>query len=121
MTAWASNCSADGGFYRIRATGKPCHMPVGTEARKETYTITFSDPLPASGVFKVKVWDIKRTENYGSDHYDGRELRIEKAEIRGNKLILRIPDLAPTRGMEISCEFEGGIKRVVHASIHHLP
>ena len=120
LTAWASNCTADGGFYRIRSTGKPAHMPVRTEARKGAYTITFSDPLPADGKFKVKVWDIKRTGNYGSNHYDEHELKIEKAVIRDNMVVLEIPDLAPTKGMEISCDFGGGIKRVIHASIHHL-
>jgi hypothetical protein len=121
MAAWATNCTADGGFYRIRSTGKPSYMPIGTEARKGTYTITFSDPLPAGGTFKVKVWNIKRTEYYGSEHYDEHALEITKAVTKGKQVILSIPALAPTRGMEISCDFGGGIKRVIHATIHHLP
>ncbi len=121
LTAWATNCTADGGFYRVRSTGKPSYMPIGTEARKGTYTLTFSDPLPATGNFKVKVWNLKRSEKYGSNHYDEHELRIDKAVISGNKVVLNIPDLAPTRGMEITCDFEGGLKRVIHASIYYLP
>jgi len=41
--------------------------------------------------------------------------------ISGNQATLTIPDLEPTRGMEISCDFGNKIKRVIHASIHQLP
>ena len=121
MVAWATNCATDGGFYRIRATGKPGYMPIKTEARKGTYTITFSDPLPTEGTFKVTVWNLKRTANYGSKHYDEHELKITNSVLNENQVTLSIPDLAPTWGMEISCDFGSGIKRVIHASIHQLP
>ena len=121
MFAWAGSRNADGSFCRIRATGKPSYMPIKTAASKGKYTITFSDPLPAEGTFKVKVWNLKRTANYGSQHFDEHELKITKAEIKGQQVTLSIPDLEPTWGMEISCDFRNNIKRVIHASIHQLP
>ncbi len=121
MFAWAGSRNADGSFCRIRATGKPSYMPIKTAASKGKYTITFSDPLPAEGTFKVKVWNLKRTANYGSQHFDEHELKITKAEIKGQQVTLSIPDLEPTWGMEISCDFGNNIKRVIHASIHQLP
>jgi hypothetical protein len=121
MFAWAGSRNADGAFCRIRATGKPSYMPIKTAASKGKYTITFSDPLPAEGSFKVKVWNLKRTANYGSKHYDEHELKITKSKIKGQQATLTIPDLEPTWGMEISCDFGNNIKRVIHASIHQLP
>ena len=32
MFAWAGNQQQPGGFYRVRATGKPMHLPVGLHA-----------------------------------------------------------------------------------------
>ena len=121
MFAWAGSQQSDGAFCRIRSTGKPSYVPIKTKATKGTYTITFSDPLPADTSFKVKVWNLKRTAKYGSKHLDERELEISKATISGKQAILTIPDLEPTWGMEISCDLGNNNKRVIHASIHKLP
>ena len=121
MFAWAGSRQADGSFCRIRATGKPSYLPVKTEASKGKYKIIFSDPLPAKANFKVKVWNLKRTANYGSKHYDEHALEITEVTISGKQAILTIPDLEPTWGMEISCDFGNKIKRVIHASLHQLP
>lgn len=120
MFAWAGSQKEDGGFFRIRRTGQPAHLPVKTEATRGRYTITFSDELPERGVFRVTTWDLKRTRNYGSKHYNEKELKVTGYEIQGNRVILRVPDLKPTRGMEIRCLFSGDIERVIHGSIHQL-
>lgn len=120
MTAWSSNCPEDGGFYRIRPTGKPSYLPIETHASPGKLAITYSDPLPKKGQFRVQTWDITRSRRYGSSHQNKRTLDITKAEIHGDILTLHLPGLAATRGMEIVCNFEGGIHRVIHATIHHL-
>ena len=43
MFAWAGNLTQPGGFYRVRATGKPMHLPVGLKARKQALVLTFTD------------------------------------------------------------------------------
>ena len=45
LFAWAGDRTQPGGFYRIRATGKPMYVPVGLHARKDGMAITFTDPL----------------------------------------------------------------------------
>lgn len=120
MTAWSSNCPDDGGIFRVRPTGKPAYLPVATRAQQGRYTLTFSDPLPSTGTFHVKAWNLKRSASYGSKHLDEHPLTVTKAQISGKELVLHIPDLAPTRGMEITCEFANGTKRVIHATIHQL-
>ena len=45
MYAWAGNKQTAGGFYRVRATGKPAWLPIGLHARKKGVEIIFSDPL----------------------------------------------------------------------------
>lgn len=56
MFAWAGNKNQDGGFYRIRHTGKPTRLPVGLSTSKEGMTLRFTDPLGAVSAsdFQVK-------------------------------------------------------------------
>ncbi len=131
MYAWAGNRRADGGFFRIRATGKPAMQPIGLKAAGTRVRITFSDPLAspeAEGIanYAVKTWGLKRTANYGSQHYDEKSLPVRKAVLSpdGRTVTLTIPDLHPTWGMEIRCKLTGAsgvtAERVIHNSIHDL-
>ena len=45
LFAWAGDRTQPGGFYRVRATGKPMYVPVGLHARKDGMAITFTDRL----------------------------------------------------------------------------
>ena len=121
MFAWAGSQRGDGGFFRIRSTGEPSYLPTGLEAREGRIRITFSDELPTDVACEIKTWDLKRTRNYGSKHYNEKRLEVSNVAVSGNGLILEVPNLAPTRGMEIKCKLGKGIERVVHNSIHVLP
>jgi hypothetical protein len=132
MFAWAGTQQQAGGFYRIRYTGKPAYMPIAMEAITTGMRITFSDPLDKDFVEKkakygVEIWDLKRTANYGSKHYNQQPLDVTSATLSddGRTLYLEIDDLRPTWGMEIRCELKGPgdkepVTRVIHNSIHHL-
>jgi hypothetical protein len=121
MFAWAGSQKEDGGFFRIRSTGKPSWLPTGIEAREGQISITFSDELPPGNSFRVTSWDLKRTASYGSKHFNEKELKVTGVELSGKKVTLMIPDLAPTWGMEIKCRLGNGEERVIHNSIHQLP
>ena len=74
MFAWAGNQTQPGGFYRVRYTGKPMFVPIGLHARRNGLAITFTGPLDRKTAgdpahYAVKTWSLKRTVNYGSDHY----------------------------------------------------
>jgi len=132
MFAWAGTQQQAGGFYRIRYTGKPAYMPIAMEAITTGMRITFSDPLDKAFVEEkakhaVEIWDLKRTANYGSKHYNQQPLKVTSATLSedGRTLYLEIDDLRPTWGMEIRCELKGPgdkepVTRVIHNSIHHL-
>lgn len=131
MYAWAGNRQSDGGFFRVRATGKPAWLPISLHARIHSMEIGFSDPLdgnfaslPAN--YLVKVWSLQRTANYGSKHIDEHPIAVTKAAVQadGKTVVLEIPGLQPTWCMEIKASLRGAdgtpFIRTVHNTIHAL-
>jgi putative heme-binding domain-containing protein len=125
MFAWAGNQTAPGGFYRVRYTGKPIELPVGLKAKAGAMEITFTEPLDAKTLdaksFNVKVWGLKRSQNYGSKHIDEKPLAVAKTTLSsdGKTVRLELPDLAPTRGMEIKYQLTAVDGRAVIGIIHN--
>ena len=131
MFAWAGSQSQPGGFYRIRYTGKPVHLPVGLEAKKEGMQVRFSGALDVESAgdvknWRVKVWSLKRTANYGSKHYDEKPLEISSVEVDsdGQTVFLNMPKISPTWCMEIrySIRSKDGktIDGVINNTVHQL-
>ena len=129
MFAWAGNQTAAGGFYRVRYTGKPADLPVGLKAKAGGVELIFTDSLDAKNAadpknYEVKVWGLKRSQNYGSKHIDEKPLTVSKATVsaNGKSVRLEIPDLVPTWGMEIRYRVKGldgrAITGVIHNTIH---
>jgi len=131
MFAWAGSQQQPGGFYRIRYTGKPVHLPLKLNAKKNGMAITFSgrlDPKSAGDLnnYAVKVWSLKRTADYGSKHYNERSLSVTSATLSkdGNTLFLEIPEIKPTWSMEIRYSLRSHtgkkVDGVIHNTIHNL-
>ncbi len=131
LFAWAGSRTEAGGFYRLRATGRPMHLPVEVHARQGSLELGFSDPVdPATASdparYAVKAWDLLRSANYGSSHRNERPLPVVRATVDagGRTVRLEIPSLAPTRGMEIKARLRSAdgqeFERVMHHSIHRL-
>jgi cytochrome c5 len=131
LYGWAGNRQADGGFYRVRATGKPAHVVVGLHVRIQQVELEFTDPIDQASAtnianYAVKVWSLERSANYGSKHIDEHPLKITRAEIGAdNKSItLTIPELRPTWCMEIKCDLRAAngatVARTIHNTIHAL-
>jgi hypothetical protein len=131
MYAWAGNQHVGGGLYRLRATGKPAHLPVGYHVTHDGLALAFSDPLdPASTAdvrnFGLKVWDLNRSENYGSPHLNEHALKVCATQLSPDRrtLTLLIPELRPTRGLELWYSVRGAagqpIDGLLHGSIHIL-
>ncbi|MCH7728581.1 MAG: heme-binding protein, partial [Planctomycetes bacterium] len=131
MFAWAGNQTQPGGFYRVRFTGKPVHLPTGLNATKEGMRIRFSGKLDPASVenvdnFTVKTWSLKRTASYGSKHYDERRLKIARASLAsdGRTVHLKIPEIQPTWCMEIRYSMKSSdgqtVTGTVHNTIHNL-
>ncbi|MDA1158224.1 MAG: c-type cytochrome [Planctomycetota bacterium] len=131
MVAWGSAQRQSGGIYRIRYTGKPAYLPLNLKAAPRRITIALSDPVEAKSAtdpknYRIKVWSLKRSANYGSKHYDEHELTIESASVSedGKTVELIVPDVAPTWGMEIRYALRGAdgesASGVIHNTIHKL-
>lgn len=125
MFAWAGSATHPGGLYRLRATGEPTHLPTGLEALPGGMRLRFSDPLAAEGfseqAFQVKVWDLKRSAAYGSKHYNERSLQVTGARLEdnGHTVLLDIPDLRPTWGMEITWQLKSTDGSPIEGRMHN--
>lgn len=131
MFAWAGNRQQPGGFYRIRYTGQPAHQPVAISTSPGKVTIGFSDPLDPKSVaeisaWKIRAWDLERTQKYGSKHQNERTWKVTQAQLskNGKSVTLDIPELAPTWGMSIEMKLRGAngasVEREIHNSIFTL-
>ena len=132
MFAWAGSKRGDGGLYRIRHTGVTPKLPISLNATKNGIEMKFTSPLEKNQSantksYQIKVWDLKRTRNYGSRHYNERLLEINEVILSEDNTMVRliIPELKPTWGMSIKYklktdngeEFQGEINN----SIHKMP
>ena len=130
LSAWGSTQPDLGGLYRIRYTGERSVIPMGLHAKHNGIQITFSHALEGADLsnvsnYAVQTWDLKRSRQYGSDHYNKKSLRVTKAELSEDKrtLMLTIPDIRPTWVMEISYELNvkgEKVKGLIQNTIHAL-
>ncbi len=130
MFAWAGNAQHPGGLYRIRATGRPFQLPTQIHCTSKGIELPFASELDGKSIkpeaFAVKTWELKRTANYGSKHYNEKSLKVSGAELaQDNKtVLLTIPDIQATWCMEIRYELtskEGqSVHGVINNTIHKL-
>lgn len=131
LSAWAtSQTEQEGGFYRLRPTGKPAALPIGWQIVRDGIELTFSDPIASAddiARYNVKVWELKRTANYGSPRINQHTLPLTRAEVLagGRKVRLTIPALAPATIIELTCRVRdqsgAEMERVVTGTIHSVP
>ena len=126
MFAWAGTQHQNGGFYRLRYTGEAVHLPIELNADPETIRLTFSGELDEEAAqqldhYSIKVWDLKRTANYGSKHYNTKQLQVTAARISPDRrsVELTVPGLQPTWCMEIRYSLRGSEGEPVNGMIHN--
>ena len=106
------------------------HLPVALHATKAGLAITFTEPLDPAAIdlrnLHITTWSLKRTANYGSDHYDEKSLTIHDTALSADGKTLRIDvaDLRPTWCMEIKYTLRSAdgksVAGVIHNTIHEL-
>jgi len=131
MHRLAGSAIQPGGLYRIRATGQPMHLPVGLHATRSGMQITFTEPLDEEAArellnYQVTTWSLKRTENYGSDHYGTKHVAVESVQVSADRktITLLMPDIQPTWCMEINYSLKladgAPFLGVIHNTVHQL-
>jgi len=121
LFGWSSDCTLEGGFYRIRRTLKPLRMPIGVHVAEGAVEITFAEPLDRESAedpegWSARQWNYKWTKNYGSKNYKVSEpdkqgedpVDIPKASLRNERtVVLPIRGLKPVMTMEIAFALRG--------------
>jgi len=130
MFSWAGTQVENGGFYRVKYRGKPVHLPRSLHCQGTTIRIGFTDDIDPKSVtpenFSLSRWSIKRTQNYGSEHFDTTAMKVASARWSADdrEVVLEVPDLLPTWCMEIQCNLldpdGNSFHRVIHNTIHTL-
>jgi hypothetical protein len=132
LSAWATNQMVEpGGFYRIRATGQPVHVPVELSAHRAGLDLVFAAPLDARSAavvanFQVTTWSLVRSEKYGSPRTNIKTLAVASTRLSpdGKTLRIALPEIAPTHQMEIRYELKGvsgeAIVGTIQNTIHAL-
>ncbi|WP_339706214.1 DUF6797 domain-containing protein [Algoriphagus aquimarinus] len=129
LSAWGSTQPQLGGLYRIRKVDQPMVIPVGIKATTAGIELSFTAELDPASVnqitnYTVETWDLLRSRNYGSKHYNEKTLTVTKAELGKDKktILLTIPEIKPTWVMEIQYKvkdkngksIEGSIQNTIH-------
>ncbi|HEX5269639.1 MAG TPA: heme-binding protein, partial [Gemmataceae bacterium] len=131
MFAWAGDRTQPGGFYRVRYTGKPVYLPVGLHAGRDGMTLRFTGALDAKSAgdpahYAVRTWGLKRSEKYGSDHYDEKPAKVTGVTVSadGRSVTLAIEGLKPTWCMSIAYDVKAAdgraVKGLLHNTVHRL-
>ena len=131
MFAWAGNATIPGGFHRIRRLpDHAAHVPLSAQASPGLLTVTFSEPLDLASIqpdaFAFRVWSLRRSANYGSQHHDEHAVPIASASLQndGRTLALNIPLLAPTQCYELKIRARGvdgsPVVRSLHGTLHRI-
>ena len=127
MFAWAGNAQEPGGFYRIRRGALINPIPIEVHAEKGKISVVFHEPVcllkPEMKIrdqltCSLKVWNLKRSAQYGSKHFDEKDLVIADTKLSNDKRIITfdVPDLAPTPCYELKIG-----DTILNGTIHELP
>lgn len=126
LSAWGSTQPQLGGLYRIRKVEQPLVIPIGIKATLEGIELSFTEDLDLNSVhqianYSVKTWDLLRSRNYGSKHYNEKDLVVTKAELgKDRKTIkLTILEIKPTWVMEINYQLRGKDGKSIEGSIQN--
>jgi hypothetical protein len=131
LSAWGSTQPQLGGLYRIRATGRPMHIPVGIHVSKDGIEMAFTDRLDAKSVqdlnnFTVKTWDLLRSRKYGSAHYNIQTLEVSRVVLDKDRKTVKLimPNIQPTWVMEIKFDLKSergeSVAGLIQNTIHRL-
>jgi hypothetical protein len=133
LRGWQTRAGRDGGFYRLRYTGKPYYLPTALHVLPEELKITFDVPLDKKSAedpdnYALEQWNYKWTQNYGSPHYkvsdpkqQGHdEIEIDEAALSsdGKTITLKIADLAPVMQLKTKFNIKAADGKEIKSEIH---
>ena len=146
LKGWQTNAAADGGFDRVRYTGKPVHLPMAFKATSKGMYVTYATKLDQAYAndaqnFSAEAWNYLWTSNYGSPEvslsYDPKDptskkgnhdtftVKSAKLQDDGKTVFLEIPDIKPCMQFRIKSNIKAAdgvdMKQDVFGTIYNLP
>jgi hypothetical protein len=139
LKGWQTSATRDGGFYRVRYTGQPVHMPDAFHGTQRGIQIGFTcalDPKTAAdaGSYSVERWNYKWTGAYGSPEYsvDNPTVRKhDKLNVTSVRLspdrksvFLEVPNMKPSDQIKVSMSLDAAdgadVTTEIYGTIHKL-
>jgi len=139
LRGWQTDGTKEGGFYRVRYTGKPVHMPVAVHALKDGLEIQFAGALDAGAAgdpagYAVEEWNYLYTGNYGSPEFsaiDPTSKKHDRLEIKSARLakdkktvLLEIADFKPADQLKVKLSLKAAngmpIDQELYSTVHKL-
>jgi len=140
LVVWQSKGPRQGGFQRVRYTGKPVRMPAAMQVKKNGIEVKFTDALDEASAndlqnYSLEQWNYKWTKNYGSPEFsvtDPEKKGHDKVEVKSARLaadrktvFLEIADLKPVMQMRIKFNLKtadgAAISTEIHNTINRVP
>ena len=110
---WQTNAAKDGGFQRIRYTGKPMRQPVALKTTDKGVYLQFLVPLDPEtaedvGSYGVEIWNYLYSPNYGSPELSilHPERKVEQGKPNRDALKVASAKLSPD-GKTVFLAIEG--------------
>jgi hypothetical protein len=134
LRGWQTDGAKDGGFYRVRYTGKPLHTPLELHALKDGLQIEFTGELDVASAadlasYAVEQWNYNYSGNYGSPDLsviDPATKKHDKLEIKSARLakdkktvLLEIPGFQPANQMKIKMSLKATDGTAINQEIYH--
>ena len=125
---WQTNAAKDGGFQRIRYTGKPVRQPVGLRTSDKGVYLDFLVPLDPEtaadvGSYGVEIWNYLYSPNYGSPELsilhperkveqgkpnrDALKIASAKLSPDGKSVFLAVEGMQPCNQMKVTWNLDG--------------
>jgi len=145
LKGWQTSAAREGGFHRVRRTGKPLDIPVALSTCDKGVYLTFATELdpelaedPES--FGVQIWNYRYSQSYGSPELsilnperkiaqgkpnrDSLKVTSSKLSADGRTVFIAIEGMQPVHQMKITWDLEskagGDVRGELHNSIHAL-
>ena len=140
LYGWSSDKTVPGGFYRVRYTGEPVHMPVESHVMANGLSLKFTHPLARESAedtdnYNLTQWNYRRAATYGSEHYlvsDPKRTGADPVTVLsatlsedGRTVFLQLPNVQPVMQLRISYRLTAAdgtqLKHDVYSTINVVP
>lgn len=145
LKGWQTSAAREGGFHRVRRTGRPLDLPVALSTCDKGVYLTFSNEVDAELAadpesFGVEIWNYRYSQSYGSPEIsvlepdrqiargkpnrDPLKVTSSKLSSDGRTVFLAIEGMRPVHQMKITWDLDTKdgrpLRGELHNSIHNL-